>query len=474
MPKLFSRSSTPRRPGRVSARVRILGWLLLLTVLTLLFVGVLVRTILLENVDTDTNAALTQETEEFGEFARTGIDPATGRKFDNVAELFEVYLSRQVPDEDEILLGVDNARSEFPFYKAEARPPYAVQDDAGLLAGVNASASSWGNTGTPAGEMRWAKVPVTSTNGSSGHLLIGYFTQPARDEVASIMTTAAWAALLALLLIAGVGWVVAGQILAPVRTVRKAAAEISAHDLTQRIPVQRRDDIGELAETFNSMLDRLDDAFATQRQFLDDAGHELRTPITIVQGHLDVMGDDPADRDETLRLVTDELARMTRMVDDLLLLAKARRPDFVRPGPVALADLTSDIYRKVEQLGNRSWSVDSTSTDIVRVDAQRVTQALVQLAHNAVRHTRDGDRIELGSAVDDHVVTFWVADTGSGVSPADAEKIWERFSRGSGYTGEGAGLGLAIVKAIAEAHGGRAILMDKQGAGSTFGIELPR
>lgn len=286
--------------------------------------------------------------------------------------------------------------------------------------------------------MRWAKVAVTSTNGSSGHLLIGYFTQPARDEVASIMTTAAWAALLALLLIAGVGWVVAGQILAPVRTVRKAAAEISAHDLTQRIPVQRRDDIGELAETFNSMLDRLDDAFATQRQFLDDAGHELRTPITIVQGHLDVMGDDPADRDETLRLVTDELARMTRMVDDLLLLAKARRPDFVRPGPVALADLTSDIYRKVEQLGNRSWSVDSTSTDIVRVDAQRVTQALVQLAHNAVRHTRDGDRIELGSAVDDHVVTFWVADTGSGVSPADAQKIWERFTR-IGLHGRGRG-----------------------------------
>jgi signal transduction histidine kinase len=125
-------------------------------------------------------------------------------------------------------------------------------------------------------------------------------------------------------------------------------------------------------------------------------------------------------------------------------------------------------------LGSRSWSVDSTSTDTVRVDAQRVTQALVQLAHNAVRHTRDGDRIELGSAVDDHVVTFWVADTGSGVSPADAQKIWERFSRGSGYTGEGAGLGLAIVKAIAEAHGGRAILMEKQGAGSTFGIELPR
>jgi signal transduction histidine kinase len=98
--------------------------------------------------------------------------------------------------------------------------------------------------------------------------------------------------------------------------------------------VHGRDDVAALAGTFNAMLDRLERAFAAQRTFVDDAGHELRTPITIVRGHLELMGDDPAEREETVRLVTDELDRMSRIVEDLLLLAKAERPDFIRPEEV--------------------------------------------------------------------------------------------------------------------------------------------
>ncbi|MGH3774444.1 MAG: histidine kinase dimerization/phospho-acceptor domain-containing protein [Pseudonocardiaceae bacterium] len=122
----------------------------------------------------------------------------------------------------------------------------------------------------------------------------------------------------------------------------RAAAQIGEDDLTRRIPVRGNDDIAALAEQFNAMMERLQAAFATQREFLDDASHELRTPITIIRGNLELLGDDPAERAEDIRLCLDELDRMTRIVDDLLLLAKSERPDFVRPEPVELAELTSD------------------------------------------------------------------------------------------------------------------------------------
>jgi signal transduction histidine kinase len=123
-------------------------------------------------------------------------------------------------------------------------------------------------------------------------------------------------------------WMVAGQVLAPLRLLTEMARSISESDLTRRIPVQGIDEISELTITFNEMLDRLQVAFATQRNFINDAGHELRTPITIIRGHLELLGDDPQERCETVELVTDELDRMSRFVDDLLLLAKAEQPNF--------------------------------------------------------------------------------------------------------------------------------------------------
>jgi signal transduction histidine kinase len=306
----------------------------------------------------------------------------------------------------------------------------------------------------------------------------------------------------ALLCGAGIAWIVSGRILAPVRLVRRTAAEITEQDLARRIPVPRRDDVGELAATFNAMLDRLDRAFATQRRFLDDAGHELRTPITIVRGHLELLGSDTGEpragdlrvgdpsadaseeQAETMRLVTDELDRMSRIVEDLLLLAKAERPDFVQPQWVPVTELTSDIYAKVRALGDREWVLDGIGEGEARVDPQRVTQAIVQLAHNAVQHTAPGDVVKVGSALDDERVRFWVADSGPGVHPDDAERIFERFTHGTTTTTRGprtrtgAGLGLAIVAAIASGHDGTARLSatndGTEPRGATFELDLPR
>jgi signal transduction histidine kinase len=254
----------------------------------------------------------------------------------------------------------------------------------------------------------------------------------------------------------------------------ETAEAISDSDLTRRIPVDGDDEISRLARTFNEMLDRLEESFLAQRRFIDDAGHELRTPITIVRGHLDLLGDDPEERAETMALVSDELNRMARIVDDLLLLAKAEQPDFIRLEPVELADFTTELLFKARALGQRSWQLDACAEGIVQGDPQRVTQAMLNLARNAVEHTETGAEIGIGSAWVERGVLLWVRDTGAGIDPSDQLRIFDRFARGrSRRRSDGAGLGLAIVRTIAVAHGGRVELDSSSGEGATFTIMLP-
>jgi len=262
--------------------------------------------------------------------------------------------------------------------------------------------------------------------------------------------------------------------LRPVESLTSTARHISESDLTQRIEVRGRDEIAKLAETFNAMLDRLERAFGSQRQFLDDAGHELRTPITIIRGHLELLEDDPEEREETLALVLDELDRMSRMVNELILLAKAERPDFLQTEVVDVAPLTSELLSKASALAPRKWSVDGEGRGKIVADRQRLTEALMQLAQNAVEHTREDDGVALGSALDGREARFWLRDEGSGIAPADQAMIFDRFERRGPRSKEGGfGLGLSIVRAIAEAHGGRVELRSELGRGALFTVVLP-
>src|SRR5699024_955932 len=132
------------------------------------------------------------------------------------------------------------------------------------------------------------------------------------------------------------------------------------------------------------------------QRFVDDAGHELRTPITVIRGHLELMDDDPDSRAATMRLVTGELDRMSRIVTDLLALAKADRPDFLRPVEgVDVSLLTVALEAKISALADRRWRVDQIAEGEARLDSQRITQAVLQLAQNAVQHTGEGDAITL-------------------------------------------------------------------------------
>jgi two-component system, OmpR family, sensor kinase len=460
----------------VPARVRIMAWLVLLLFVALASVVVVTHNLLIADAHKGAAAALGQEIEEFRQAAEHGLDPATHRPFATGRDLLVNHIQRQYPDDDEILLGIAADGEVLAQPGRESITSAAISGD--RLQSIVAAPEPTGILHTADGQLRWSKVSVLTTDGQpDGTFVVAYAIDRRIAEIGDAIGLLTMVSLIGLALAAGASWLVSGQILRPVKLVRRTAAEISHDDLTRRIPVHGNDDIAALSDQVNAMLERLEQAFATQRQFLDDASHELRTPITIIRGNLECIdGDDPYERTEVVRLCTDELDRMSRIVEDLLLLAKAERPDFVVPEIVGLVDLTTDIDAKLRVLGERRWQLGAIAEGDAWLDPQRITQAVVQLAHNAVQHTDDGDVILLGSAIEGDDVTFWVSDTGQGVRPEDAETIFQRFSRGAGPgrgRRTGAGLGLAIVNAIAEAHGGHVELDTHSGVGSTFTIVIP-
>nr|WP_246257661.1 sensor histidine kinase [Amycolatopsis anabasis] len=467
----------PRKGSRVPARVRIMGWFVLVMTAGLATVVLVVAETEYASVGNRINRALEQDVEEFRTFARIGYDQGGGRAIQDPWTLFDRHLRTQYIHEAEVLLGVVENGNQLNALKQIDKSVHGIRLDQPVLRDLVSGPAGTGSVATAAGELRWLRIDVLAPQASDTRphawFVAGYFVDPLRADASGTVRTLLWVSALALVMAAGVSWLVAGRILAPVRTVRQAAAELTEDDLTHRIPVHGRDDIAALAEQFNAMLDRLEHAFATRRQFLDDAGHELRTPITIVRGHLELMGDDPAERAAVVRLCTDELDRMARIVDDLLLLAKAEQPDFLRCQWVSVPELTSDIEAKARAIADRRWVLESVGEGDAWLDPQRVTQAVLQLAQNAVQQTGDGDAIRIGSAIEGDAVSFWVTDPGPGVPPGEAERIFGRFVRGDGGGRSGAGLGLAIVKAIADAHHGRARVHSVPGEGATFGVELP-
>lgn len=477
---MIEANTTARRRGRaLPARWRITAWIMLTTLCLLVVVLFTVRGLLMRDVGIRANSDVAQEASEFRTFVNEGVDPTTGQPFESVDRMLEVYLARQAPGDDELLLGISGHRTvEVAGINAS---PDALSE--GLVSDVLSAPSSAGVLNTDAGEVRWGRVIIESPEQASGTLLIASFSENRRQQVDRAVRTIAGVSFVGLLLTTGIAYLVAGQILAPVRAVRRVAADISETDLTARVPVHGKDDVSALAETFNDMLDRLEHAYKTQRQFVDDAGHELRTPITVIRGHLELLSDEPAERARTLRLVDDELGRMGRIVSDLLMLAKAEQPDFVVLQPVNVAELLLDIESKMQSLGERRWLLMEVAEGSCLLDRERITQAMLQLATNAVQHTAENSRIQIGSAFTgagaQRRFRVWISDEGPGVSPEDAPLIFERFQRGApsdriaATARSGAGLGLAIVRAIADAHYGSAWVSSEPGNGATFGLDLP-
>ena len=460
---------TETHRSRFSVRQRITAAVALLTALALLAVGLTLYVVESRRVDRVVENSLEQEIEEFRALQRTGKDPDTAKAFTSADRLLTVFLGRNLPEANEMLFAFPLAGE--PVYQGEPDP--RLQKSAAFAAFVDRMKATGGTRTLDIGsaEYRVAVQPVREGN-RTGAFIVTHNVSASHAELNHLMVTFGLVAALAVLMIASLASIIAGRLLQPVRTLRETAQGITEGDLGARLVVTGHDDLSELQRTFNDMLDRLESAFVTQRQLLDDAGHELRTPLTVLRGHLELVDADNAeDVRATRALLLDEVDRMARLVGDLLMLAKSRRPDFVRHRPVDVATLTQDVLDKVRGLGRRQWVLDETAEGTVEIDGQRITQALLQLADNAVRHTKESDEIHLGSRLLGGQLQFWVRDTGPGVRPEDHDAIFERFRRVD-RNDEGFGLGLSIVSAIAEAHRG-GVTLDHTESGATFRLSIP-
>lgn len=453
------------------ARTRILAWYV---VLMTFFVGVSIPVfyeLVFYQVDQRVREDLEEEVEVFQEYVReqTAIR-------NDVAAIFDRFLSNELLEDDNFLIAFIDGR----FYKASSPAlPEPLRQDSTLL-------KRWSHLTQPLrgkketsdnriGTILYIAEPVKISGQVRGVVVAAHTTAGERQEVADTVVTVILVLLAVLVLAVVLAWSASGRVLTPLRSLVQTARSISETDLTQRIPVQGSGELAELASTFNGMMDRIETAFASQRDFINDAAHELRTPITIIRGHLELLDDDPEEQQETLELVIDELDRMSRFVDDLILLAKTERGDFLKLETIDVDVLTEELYAKTKGLAHRNWQLQTKGTGHIVADRQRITQAIMNLAQNATHHTTETDAIALGSTVDRNNVRFWVRDTGEGINESDQQRIFERFARAanSRRRSEGAGLGLSIVRAIAQAHGGWVELFSRLGVGSTFTIVLP-
>ncbi len=423
-------------------------------------------------------ARVEQELDEFAALDEEGIDPATGEDFADVESLLTTFLARNVPDENEVLVAWFNGRPQeaLPGEDGFVQRNGPFED---LVATMVADGGTRHVEAPVYGEAMVTAQPVRDGR-ELGALVVVTYLERDRAELRATMQTYALVSLLALVLITGIAAWQSGRLLAPLRVLRETTEEISETDLARRLPEVGNDDITALTRTLNGMLGRLEAAFVDQRQFLDDAGHELRTPLTVLQGHLELLDTTNAvEVADTRELLLDEVDRMARLVGDLILLAKHDRPDFVTPSPVSVERLTHTLHAKVRGLADRRWDFDGAGEGIAQLDEQRVTQAVLQLAHNAVKHTGEDDRISIGSTVADSWVAIWVSDSGPGVPDGLKDHIFERFGRGDVMPDdEGFGLGLSIVRAIASAHGGHVTVADAHPGGTrrgaVFTLHLPQ
>lgn len=463
--------------GYLSVRTRVLTAMLMLSALGLLLAGAAAYALQRNDLNNKMDESLTRSFQEFETLLATGIDPNTLEPFVQADQLVYLLMQRTLTQPNEGMMAVRNGDVIF-FANEEVE--VRLEDDPELVNHVTGVApqdrATIQSVGTDFTNYRVLVAPVMlAADERPTHFVLGFDAEAEHSQLNRTFGTYALISFGTLALIGVVGFLLVGKLLDPIRRVRTTAQRITDTDLSQRIEVTGNDDLSELTRTVNAMLDRLEGSFTSQRRLLDDVGHELRTPITIVQGHLELQDStDPGDVEAARAIALDELDRMRLLVDDLVTLAGISGPDFVRPEPVNLGRLTDEVMDKARTLGTRRWIVDGRAEAIAVLDVRRITQAWLQLAANSVKFTDEGTTIAIGSRKENDGVRLWVRDEGSGIARQDQKRIFERFERGpSGKRTEGAGLGLTIVSAIAEAHGGRVELKSAPGQGATFTMVIP-
>ena len=468
------------------ARSRILLWYLVLMCLFTLIAIPMIRYRLISEVNNRVKEDLREALEEFeAELVESLLESKIKSNLEqtesehakqNIYSAFDKFIATNKAEDDNYFIAIVDGL----FYKTNAVfLPSEIDKNSTLMQHwqeitVEEQAEiEVGNS--KIGSVIYKAEPIKTTEKVIGVFIVAHISAGEREEVLNSVDIVIQVLVLMILLASLLAWLAAGKVLAPLRNLSETVKSISESDLSQRINIQGKGEVAQLGRTFNAMMERLETAFDTQRNFINDAGHELKTPITIIRGHLELMDDDPQEQQKTINLVMDELDRMSRLVGDLVLLAKTERPDFLLLETIDLASFNPELFKKIQALGQRNWRLDNTSDGQIIGDRQRLTQAIINLANNAVQHTAVNDLIVFGSTFKPNKVEFWITDTGEGIPVGDQKHIFERFARvkNSRRRSPGSGLGLAIVKAIIEAHEGHIHLQSRLGVGSTFMLIFP-
>ncbi|WP_203581318.1 sensor histidine kinase [Microbacterium hibisci] len=477
-----------RTPRPVPARVRILAAILAVACVGLAIVGSVTFLVQREQALNSVKERLERQVESLEAVAggNDASDASGGAPeatvdldqdgFQSIDDYLYAVVGRLVPARNEASVALIDGK---PRWRPSTLSGFRIDRNQELIdRAVQATADGGikrGTVVTDDGSLRYIAVPVTMEGDPREGLYIRAVDLGAElQPVTMAMSTYVIAALAVLAAIGVVGWFVTGRLLSPIRHLRETADAISITDLSLRLKPHGNDDIADLSRTVNSMLDRLEGSVDGQRQLLDDVRHELKTPITIVRGHLELM--DPRDSLDVASardIGIAELDRLARLVEDIDLLATAEADSYTL-AEVDLAALTARVGELVAVIPGHTWTVEASAEGTTTGDQDRLLQAWLQLADNAAKYTPEGSPIGIGSAHDAEGSRLWVRDHGPGIPPDARSRIFRRFDRAHVKRAVGgSGLGLAIVDAIAKGHGGHCVVTDTPGGGATFTIHLP-
>ncbi|MGR3277349.1 sensor histidine kinase [Acaryochloris marina NIES-2412] len=471
-PLAFSAHSVWRNFFR-QTRTRIL---LMYVVLLVLFTGLaipLFYVLVTAQVSRRVRSDLKEAREVFLK-AYTNWEQQPNQTKQDLEDFADQFLSNQIPEDDSFFIFIIDEelyRSNPPRLLKPMLPGSELYQQ--WVSITQFSRGEWKTANTDLGNILYKAEPLVVDGKQLGIMVLAHDTAGEQQEsLASVYTfTLVEGGVVCISLL--LAWFATGRLLKPVRELAIAARKINGSDLTQRLSSKGSGELSDLIQTFNEMMDRLQEGFNSQRRFVNDAGHELRTPITIIRGHLELMEGDPQEQQETIELVLDELDRMGRLVSDMVALATSEHPDFLQYEMIDLKQFIYDLYTKAQAIAEHNWKIKLECSGSMMGDRQRLTGALLNLLRNAAQHTPPTGTIELGCKQTLTQVIFWVKDTGKGISLEDQQRIFDRFARLSQRQSEGSGLGLAIVKAFTKAHRGKIELVSQLGVGSTFRITLP-
>lgn len=299
-------------------------------------------------------------------------------------------------------------------------------------------------------------------------------------DLGRVRTLAIGEAVIALLAAVAGSYFMLRRLLSRVGRITATAADIAGGALDRRLHEGGPgDEVGRLADTFDTMADKLAAAMTAQRRLLSDVSHQLRTPLTVARGHLEVLdrtgANDPQAVHDTVALVIDEIEHMKALVERLLMLGHALEPDFLSVEPVDLRSFCRELMDSAQVMAARRWELSQVPDVVLQVDPAKLRGAMLNLIDNAVHATKAGDVIALSvERRPDGTTVLSVDDSGPGIAPEQRRQVLERFARPGAADSEGSGLGLAIVRAVAQAHGGDIDIGDSAYGGCRVSVVLPR